>query len=182
MGIVEATVKKRIAIDAFFSEYREYVDTNQSEKTAKRYKTALWHFERFLMKFPQVKMLSHIDPSHIEKFKTYRKTVAWPKGFSYLDRSEDEIAEMLAKAESDGVAPASDSTVRFELQTLRTVFRLAVKWKFLKENPATQVKLLTVSDIKTPRFLNQSEITELLDNSSGEKRGDVRYELIPGLC
>ena len=182
LGITQARPSKPISVrEFFFQNCFEYFDTNLSKRTAKRYKSALNHFYHFLRQFPKVKRLSQLNQQHFEKYKAHRKSVPFPKGLSYFDKPRDEREKILAKAKENGGQVAKDNTINFELRTLRTVFNLAVTWRYLTENPTKGVKFLTITDAKKPRFLTQEEITKLLENSSGEIQLVFRTFLLTGM-
>jgi integrase len=46
---------------------------------------------------------------------------------------------------------------------LKTIFNLAIKWGYLKENPTKGVVKLKVNDSKPPRFLSKEECQRLLN-------------------
>ena len=57
---------------------------------------------------------------------------------------------------------AKSYTVNFELTTIKTMFILAVKWKYLEVSPAEGVKQLKAEDSKPRRFLTDAECDRLL--------------------
>jgi integrase len=59
---------------------------------------------------------------------------------------------------------ARAKTINFEIDTLRTIFNLAIKWEYLKENPTQKITRLKVSDSKAPRFLTKEECRRFLDH------------------
>lgn len=182
LGIVQHShSSKPVLINDFFDECLDYFNTNLSQKTAKRYRAVLKHFSYFLHGFPKVKLLSQLRPQHFEKYKTYRKSVPLPKGLSYFDKPAEDIEELLLKAERDGNGAAKDNTVNFEVQILKTMFKHAVTWKYLSENPARPVKFLRVTDAKKPRFLSKDEMAELLNSATGEFRLALQTFLLTGM-
>ncbi len=182
LGIAEKPSLRPISLrDFFFEECTRYFETNLSQATAKRYMSVLKHFAYFVSKFPKVKLLSQVQPDHVEKYKTYRKTVPFPKGLSYFDKPEEELAKALTETKENGGEVAKDNTLNFELGTLRSVFNLAIRWKYLAESPVKGVKFRTVADAKKPRFLSKEEVTRLLDNCCGEIQLALRTLLLTGM-
>lgn len=169
LGIAEPRSSRPISVRDFFrKDCFEYFDSDLSEGTAKRYKSVLRHFLHFLRTFPKVKLVSQVQPRHIEKYKAYRKTVPFPKGLAIFELPDTELKEILGRARDNGGEVAKDNTVNFELATLRSVFNLAIRWKYLSQNPVKGVRFRTVTDAKKPRFLTQEEVAQLLEHSFGE--------------
>ena len=63
---------------------------------------------------------------------------------------------------------AKGYTINFEITALRTIFNLAIAWKYLESNPASKVKLLKTDDSKPRRFLTDIECGWLLGNTPPE--------------
>lgn len=51
-----------------------------------------------------------------------------------------------------------------EIDTIRSMFNLAIKWGYAKDNPVTGITMLKEDDHKKPRFLSKEEIKLLLNN------------------
>ncbi len=77
-------------------------------------------------------MLSQITPEILEEYKTFRRD-EWvnPNGKS----PNSENARKGARTR----------TVNLELDGLKTMFNLAIKWGYLKENPRKHVKLFKMT-------------------------------------
>lgn len=170
--------KKNISIESFLDKFLEYSQTNHSRATQKRYRAVVDHFRRYLEERKSIKMLSQIDQKEIEDYKTFRKS-EWvnPNG----DRVEagSDVTEFTRKG-------AKAHTVNFEVNTMKTMLNLAVKWDYLKANPASEVKRLKTTDSKLPRLLTKEECKRFLDHcpvelepifftflSTGMRRGEL---------
>ena len=57
-------------------------------------------------------------------------------------------------------------TVNLELEGIKTMLNLAIKWDYLKDNPMKRVKPLKVDDKKPLRFLPQEECERFLEACS----------------
>jgi len=148
--------QKDIAVDAFFEKFLEYSRANHSKATTQRYRAVVDNFSRFLEDHPDVTFLSQIKPEHIDLYKVYRKdALVNPNGKPV--KSEEKATEFTRKG-------ARAKTINFEIDTLRTIFNLAIKWDYLKENPTQKVTRLKVSDSKPPRFLTKEECQRFLDH------------------
>jgi len=148
--------QKDITIDKFIEQYLDYSRANHRESTSNRYRAVLDHFTTFLRnKRTDVGFMSQVSPQVIDQYKVYRKD-AWvnPNG-QHVD-SDDDVTEFTRKG-------ARAHTINFEIAALKTVFNLAIKWGYLKENPTKQVKKLKVTDAKPVRFLSQEECNRLLE-------------------
>jgi integrase len=154
--------KNDIAIEKFLEKFLEYSRTNHSVATTKRYRAVMDNFKGFLAEYPDVVFLSQVKPEHIDLYKVYRKdALINPNG----TRVESE-----AKATKYTRKGARSKTINFEIDTLRTIFNLAIKWDYLKENPTQNITRLKVSDSKPPRFLTIEECDRFLSHCSDDLR------------
>ncbi|WP_276975772.1 site-specific integrase [Flavobacterium filum] len=64
------------------------------------------------------------------------------------------------------------TTVNIELRTLKAILNLAVKWNYIKTNPAKNVKQFKISE-KELDFISENEMTTLLENID-----DLKYRLL----
>lgn len=149
LGFLE---RKEISVEAFIQEYLTYSAANNRPSTTQRYKSALDNFLRFIKEKTNVNQLIDITPETIEKFKIWRKTISVAKNGSHPSKAKPESVRKGAKS----------YTVNFELTTLKTIFILAVKWKYLEKSPAEGVKPLKAEDSKPRRFLTDAECERLL--------------------
>lgn len=128
-------LQNETSVEVFFDKFRAYSKTNHSAATVKRYRAVIDNFSTFLADHPHIVQLDQIKPELIDLYKMYRKEVAKTR------------------------------TINFELNALRTVFYLAMKWDYLRTNPVVGVKRLKVTDSKPPRFLTVKECTKLFEAS-----------------
>ena len=114
-------------------------------------------------------MLSQIKAKEVDEYKVFRKG-EWVNPNGDPIESDENITEYTRKG-------ARAHTINFEVGTLRTIFNIAIKWSYLKDNPAKGVVKLKVNDSKQPRFLTKKECKRLLDNSPEELR-NIFYILL----
>ncbi len=154
--------KNDISIEKFLERFLEYSDANHSKATYNRYRAVIDHFKRFLSLQREILFLSQIGAKEIDGYKVFRKG-EWvnPNGSSV--ESEEDISDYTRKG-------ARGHTINFEIGTLRTIFNMAIKWGYLKENPTKGVVRLKVNDSKAPRFLTKEECQRLLENSPSDLR------------
>ena len=148
--------KNDIGNRKFFDRFLEYSKAIHQITTTNRYRAVIDHFITFLNeKRHALGFLSQITPEVIDQYKVHRKTV-WinPNG------SQVETKEGIKGHTRKG---ARAHTINFEIGTLRTIFYLAMKWGYLKENPTKLVKRLKVDDSKKIRLLSIEECRQLLE-------------------
>jgi integrase len=68
-----------------------------------------------------------------------------------------------------------------ELIALKAIFNVAVKWGYLRQNPARGVKALREIKGKTPRFLSKKEINILLKHAPPDFKPILQTFLYTGL-
>ncbi len=152
---------KDIAIDKFFEQYFDYSRTSHQPKTTSRYKAVIDHLIAFIReKCPDVTFVSQITPQILDQYKVFRKD-SWVNPNGHEIESDDDVKEHTRKG-------ARSHTINFELSALRTIFNLAKKWDYLKENPTDKVKKLKVTDSKPIRFLTRDECQRLLESCPEE--------------
>jgi len=149
-----------ISLDKFFELFTEYSQANHRAATTKRYKAVMEHFRAFLKTVRNVSFLSEVTAEVIDRYKVYRKS-SWVNGNGYPVENNDEVTEKTRKG-------ARAHTINFEVDTLRMIFNLAIKWNYLKENPTRNINRLKVDDSKPPRFLTKEECQKLLEASAPE--------------
>ena len=149
--------KNDIIISSFLEKFLEYSAANHSPATFKRYRAVIDHFKRFLGHKTDIILLSQVRTKEIDEYKVFRKG-EWVNPNGDAVESDEDISEHTRKG-------ARAHTINFEVGTLRTIFYMAVKWGYLKENPARNIARLKVNDSKLPRFLSIKECRNLLDNS-----------------
>lgn len=148
--------KLDMAIQKFLDKFLEYSKASHQISTTNRYRAVIDHFNAFLKeKRHALGFLSQITPEVIDQYKVYRKT-AWinPNGSKVI--IEDDKNSYTRRG-------ARAHTINFEIGTLRTIFYLAMKWGYLKENPTKLVKRLKIDDSKKIRLLSIAECKRLLE-------------------
>ena len=136
-------IPKDYTLEKLFTEYLTYSKTNHAPTSYKRYRAILDNFKRFLNSIPCISKISQLTPKTFEDFKTFRKKES-----------------------------AANKTINIELQTLRCMFNLSIKWGYTKENPTRNVSTLKIDKKQTPRFLSKEECNTLLENC-----GDKLYPI-----
>jgi len=151
-----------ISIEKFLEMFMEYSESNHSPATLKRYRAVIDHFKRFLQSKPELTMLSQLHAKEFDAYKVLRRG-EWVNPNGNPVKSDDDRSLHTRKG-------ARAHTINFEIGTLRTILYMAVKWGYLKENPARGIVRLKVNDSKKPRFLTRQECKLLLKNSPMELR------------
>lgn len=77
----------------------------------------------------------------------------------YLDEITVRIADQFASDVARDVKPI---TVNFYIRTLRAIFGVAFKWKYIPENPFREVKLPGY-ELPPPRILSKRELSKLFE-------------------
>ncbi len=148
--------QKDIAVDEFLSRFLEHSKANHRERTTNRYRAVIDHFRAFLkIKCPNVGFLSQITTEVVDRYKVARKEALVNPNGSEIE-SEDDIKAYTRKG-------ARAHTINFEVGVLRTIFNVAVKWGYLRDNPTKGVQKLKVDDSKPVRFLSKEECQRLLE-------------------
>jgi len=165
LGFSPPPKKHAKPLDEFLEEYRKYSDTNHRDATVIRYKAIVDNFMGFLSEYPDVVALSDLSGKLFEDYKAYRR-----------DAPTTPNGRRKGKARKGAKA----NTVNMEIQTLRTIFGLAVKWEYIKKNPVDGVPHLKVDDAKQPRFLTMVEARKLLTESTEVSRQlhDIFFTLL----
>jgi len=144
-----------ITLDKFFEQFLEYSRANHQPSTMNRYRAVIDHFKQFLKEKTNVVCISQVNTEIIDRYKVYRKD-AWTNPNGSPVESEDDVKEYTRKG-------ARAHTINFEVGTLKTIFNLAIKWGYLKDNQTREVKKLKVNDSKAVRFLTEDECRRFLE-------------------
>jgi len=138
-----------MGVEDFFRKYVEYSRANHATSSTKRYASVIDNFRLFLRTRKDVENLEQISTEVIEEYKAFRKD-HWigPRN------GEDKRQPRIRGGEQSG---AKAKTINFELNALRTVLYVAVKWGYLTENPLKNVQRLKLTDSKRIRFLSAKE-------------------------
>ena len=150
--------RKEISLKDFFDQFKEYSKANHRPATQARYKSVVDNFILFIQKETAINKISQISVDAIEKYKIYRRSVP-------VARNGANVENVRKEAVGHGV---KGYTLNFEITALRTIFNLAIQWKYLDKNPASGVKLIKTDDSKKRRFLTGEECKKLLENASKE--------------
>jgi integrase len=153
--------KNDIGVETFLERFLEHSGANHQPNTTTRYRAVIDHFRVFLKdKFPNVGFLSQITPEIIDRYKVARKD-AWVNPNGDEVESEEDVKGYTRRG-------ARAHTINFEVGVLKTIFNLAIKWGYLKENPTSEVTKLKVTDAKPVRFLTVEECQQLLESSPAD--------------
>ena len=147
--------KNDISIDKFLEQFIEYSRANHRIATTNRYHAVIDHFKEFLKNKPDVTFLSEIRTEVIDQYKVSRKN-AWVNPNGEPVEKDHDITESTRKG-------ARAHTINFEIDTLRTILNLAIKWGYLKENPTRGLVRLKETDSKPLKFLTEEECKRFLD-------------------
>jgi site-specific recombinase XerD len=154
--------KNDASVDKFLDKFLEYSEANHSKATLDRYRAVIDHLKRFLKEKPEIAFLSQITAKELDEYKVFRKG-EWVNPNGDRVTSEEDVTEYTRRG-------ARAHTVNFEIGTLRTIFNMAIKWGYLRDNPTKDVVRLKVNDSKAPRFLTKKECKKLLDKSPDHLR------------
>jgi len=172
--------KNDIAIDRFFNLFLEYSAAHNRRTTTERYRVVVDHFQQFLQAQPKLSFLSQVTAEMIDRYKVFRKS-SWVNGNGHSVDSDGDVTPNTRKG-------ARAHTINFEIDALRLMFNIAIKWDYLKENPTRGAIKLKVDDAKPPRYLTSDECKRLLKASptdlypvyftllhTGMRKGEVEY-------
>jgi site-specific recombinase XerD len=154
--------KNDISMEAFMEKFLEYSQANHSPATFKRYRALIDHFRRYLQQRSEIVFLSQVKAKEIDEYKAFRKG-EWVNPDGDPVESDDDVSGHNRRG-------AGAHTINFELGTLRSIFYLAVKWGYLRENPVKGVVRLKANDSEPPRFLTKEECRRLLESSPPDLR------------
>ncbi|MBN2226817.1 MAG: site-specific integrase [candidate division Zixibacteria bacterium] len=144
-----------IDAEKFFNEFLDYSRANHQPSTTNRYRAVIDHFRKYLKGREKIVFLSEVTSEEIDKYKLFRKD-AWVNPNGIPVESDDDINDHTRKG-------ARAHTINFEVSTLKTVFNLAIKWGYLRENPCKGVKRLKAIDSKSFRYLSIEESRRFLE-------------------
>ncbi len=125
-------------LQKLFREFLEYSKTNHAPNTIKRYAAIVENFRGYLVRLPFITKLSQLEAKIFEDYKAYRKG-----------------------------QEAKPKTINMELQTLKSIMTLAVKWGYANDNPAKNVDPIKIIRQNEARFLTKEEYKKLLENCGG---------------
>ena len=143
--------KRDIGVDDFINLFLDYSKASHRPTSTSRYRAVLDNFRVFLGINQTIKSVSGITTEVIDRYKVFRR------------EPSEEGQAAVTEGRPNVRAKAEARTVNFELDTLRTVFNMAIKWGYLKENPTKGVTRLKIDDSKRPRFLTTKECHRFLE-------------------
>jgi integrase len=152
--------KNDISIDKFLVKFLDYSGAHHSINTTKRYRAVIDNFKAFLSQYPEIVFLSQITPELVDRYVVFRKDT-WINPNGSPVNGDKEITIHTRKG-------ARAKTINFELDTIKTIFNIAIKWEYLKDNPTRSVNPIKVTDAKPIRFLSPTECERLLQASPPE--------------
>jgi len=132
----------KVPLGEFLNSFLEYSRATHRPTTTDRYRAVIDHFRRFLQSTPKVANVADVTAEVVDRYKVYRKN-----GNGDGDDGAGHGNQRTAKSR----------TINFEIDTLRLIFNLAIKWGHLRENPTKGVTKLKVEETKAPRFLAVAE-------------------------
>jgi len=144
-----------ITIDKYMAQFLDYSRANHRESTTNRYRAVIDHFREFLDTKQEITFMSEVTTEVVDQYKVYRKSsLVNPNGHPV--ETDEDIEEYTRKG-------ARANTINFEIAALKTIFNVAIKWDYLKDNPTKGVKKLKVTDSKPLKFLSIEECQRLLN-------------------
>jgi len=138
-----------ITIDKLIEMFLDYSRANHRPGSTNRFRAVLYNFLGYLKAHTNITCVSEITTEIIDKYKVYRRD-SWVSPNGRLIKSDEDIKEHTRKG-------IKANTVNFELKTFNSLFNLAIKWGYLKENPVKGVKRLKVNDTRQLEFLSKEE-------------------------
>ncbi len=150
--------KQDIKIEVLIERFREYNKTNHRPTTTERYAAVTDHLRRFVAeKRPHIVAVSQLTPEIMEAYKTFRRV-------SRMNPNGKPVKGGTSVTSRTRVGVRA-RTVNFELDALKVMFNLAIRWGYLRDNPLRLVKPLKTDDMKPIRFLTLAECEQLLDKT-----------------
>lgn len=148
LGIEAVDETKNMTIFELFDEFIVHSKTDHAPSSQKRYRAIIDHFKEFAKDYPIPSQISRISPKAFDDYKAFRKDQG-----------------------------AANKTINIELGLFRSIFYLAIKWRYLKENPLKGIKMLKDDKHVKPRFLSKEECRLLLENC-GDDLYPIFYTLL----
>ncbi|MCL1971861.1 MAG: site-specific integrase [Endomicrobia bacterium] len=113
---------------------------------------------------------------------TYNKDVYTKNNILNLIKKQnlkDITAQDIETYKTQRTREIQSISVNRELETIKAMFNIAVKWKYLKESPAKYVKPIKQAK-RAPRYLSKEEIETLLNVASGKYKDMITIALYTG--
>jgi len=134
-GFAGGTRSGRVTVEQYLLEYRAWADANKKPRTRKSEENALHPW----LAFNHVKFLADVSHKQVDAFVTHLATKPALRGS--VNGTTKETGRTLKPA-----------TVHSYISNLRTVFSMAVRWKYLQENPFHGVPLPTFEKPRNRTF------------------------------
>ncbi len=163
----------QILIAEFFTKYLQHIRTTKSPSTWKRYRAVVDHFQRYLTSLPARRKISDIKVRDIDDFKAWRKQQS-------VNRNGQPVVPG-SESDANTKTGADPVTINFEINTLRTIFNVAIKWGYLLTNPTREVERLKVKKSQVPNCLSQEDCHKLLEASPQPFRDMFTIYLCTGM-
>lgn len=128
--------KKDNDLAKLFEDYLAYSVTRHAPGSHKRYRSILDNFKSFLKQHPYLVKISHLASKDFSDYQGFRKR--------------------------QGMA---NKTINMEINCLRTMFSLAIKWNYSKVNPTDGVNLLKEEVNAAPEFFSKDQCKKLLSEA-----------------
>ncbi len=192
-------------VEGIIAEYSRFLAANRRAGTARRYERILKTLVVFLRTFhPAVRLLRDIKPHHLEDFKRRRLAAQIVERESREDQAREAslqraMVERRAEPPPEGTHRRTDnakygwlgrkrlhpqvgeSTINYELRSIDTFFRWAVRQNYLFVNPASLVERFRIPRATIPKFLTASEVRALLAACTPRERRVFGTMLLTGM-
>lgn len=171
-------------------ERERRVKQKEADLVASKRKVAIFEKRHFDVKKDQKILLEEFAKEYLKLHSRVNKK---PKGVitdegtiknllkTFAGKYLYEITPMMIEAyKSERLKTVSPATVNRELACFKNMFNKAILWKKASDNPVRQVKLLKENNRRL-RYLEQNEITKLVDNCSAHLKPIVIVAVFTGM-
>ena len=122
-------------LNHLFDKFKDFSRNTHSPNTQARYNSIISNFKRFiLVQNSRLTCVSEVKPDLVEGFISFRK--------------------------NEG---AKSHTINAELSVLKKIFRLAISWKLVEDNPFESITPLILPKKQQPKILTRIECRKLID-------------------
>jgi len=164
-----------LSLQEAVASYEEFLSVNRSHSTARRYGRVLRTFAHCFLgaHHPAVSNLRDVKPYHLEEYKKGRLLGEILEVEEDLEREKRLREELRANPTAPSCRANAKygwlgrkrlkrtitrKTVNYELETLATFFRWAVKQNLLFANPAESVERFRLPKRSLPKFMTADEL------------------------
>lgn len=127
---------------------------------------------------PSIKMRKFIN-EYIQTYSTVNKSPGtcridalslkrWIEFVGNIQIS-DVTVKLIEQYKQERLQHIKPVSLNIELRSLKAAFQVAVKWRYLKNNPFKEIAQLKINEPRTPQFLAVNEIRRLLSVIDNEK-------------